>query len=430
MIVFFLASKSILCSLHSYQTQYISHRCQHTVYSSKDMKSLHLLLILTSALILISCDKSKEETTISIDVKEPEISWVWTDFPQSSELKLRNMPVDIQPKQSFEIKSEAAGIMTFMITDKTTTVKKGTIISKMDVDTLTETEKRIQIQKEKRVLEEMKEIELEQPEQQKKAKKELAEAKRKVKLLEKILTSPAMAEISDELFSNLGEVSEKALTIAREELAFAEKKFIILEEVDQKIRDGQTQLQDMDMAKTERQHQDVKDRSIYTAPFDGELRLEVNYVESQEEYTVSARETIATINDYEEIHAHLKVANAKWVNLQPERLYISLNDKNKTLMNFHDDRIDRDQRTRKEERKYIFSIPLKNNESLKRLAGTQMQGELIYKLPETCYIIPKYDLSLYALGKTESLDWNTMVKQLWPSAEILAEGRKHLAIKY
>ena len=217
---------------------------------------------------------------------------------------------------------------------------------------------------------------------------------------------------------------------AKEELAFAEKKFIIIEEVDQKIRDGSLRLQDMDMAKTKRQHQDIKDRSQYNAPFDGDLRLEVNHVKDQTEYTVSARETIATISDYGEIHALLKVSNAKWVNLQPERLHIQLSDKNKTFMKFFDDRIDRDERTRKEERKYIFSIPLKNNESLKRLAGTQMKGELIYKLPETCYIVPKYDLSLYALGKTESLDWQTMVNQLWPSAKVLAEGRKHLAIKF
>ena len=147
-------------------------------------------------------------------------------------------------------------------------------------------------------------------------------------------------------------------------------------------------------------------------------------------YTVSSRETIATISDYEEIHAHISVSKAKWVNLQPERLYIELSDRSKTLMDFRDDRIDRDPRSRKEERKYIFSIPLKNNESLKRLAGTQLQGKLIYKLPETCYIVPKYDLSLYANGKTESIDWNSRVRELWPAASILAEGRTNLAIKF
>lgn len=394
------------------------------------MNQLSKTLIILSTFALASCDKNKTETTVTIEEQEPEIIWDWNSFPQASELTLRNMPCDIQPKQSFQIQSEATGIMTFMITDKTTTVKKGDLIAKMDVETLSEAEERIQIQEETRILQEMKDTELDQPERKKNAQEELAEAKRKVDLLEKILKSPAMTDMADELFNNIENVSHKALQEAKEDLAFAEKKFILIEEIEQKLKKGALRLDDMDLAKTKRQHQDVKDRSKYKAPFDGELRLEVNYVKDQNEYTVSARETIATISDYEEIHAHLQVSNAKWVNLQPERLHIQLNDDNRTLLNFHDDIIDRDERTRKEERKYIFAIPLKNNESLKRLAGTQMQGDLIYKLPESCYIIPKYDLSLYALGKTDSLQWHTIVKQLWPSAKILAEGRKNLAIKF
>ena len=394
------------------------------------MKKISHLILLICSLGYTGCDKKQTSTTTTIEEIEPEIIWDWKDFPQASELRLRNMPCDIQPKQSFQIQSEASGNMTFIITEKSSIVKKGDLIAKMDVETLSESEERIRISEEKRVLEELKETELIEPEKRKMATEELTEARRKVQLLEKILTSPAMADISDELFPNIGPVNRKALTEAKENLAFAEKKFILLEEVDKKLNEGSKRLQDMDLATTKRQHQDVKDKSEYTAPFDGELRLEINHIENKTEYTVSARETIATLNDYEEIHANIKVANAKWVNLQPERLYIQLSDRNKTLLEFHDDVIARDERTRKEERKYIFSIPLKNNESIKRLAGTQMEGELIYKLPSTCYIVPKYDLSLYALGKTQSLDWRIMVKQLWPSAQVIAQGTKNIAIKF
>jgi len=58
-----------------------------------------------------------------------------------------------------------------------------------------------------------------------------------------------------------------------------------------------------------------------------------------------------------------------------------------------------------------------------------LQADLIYKLPETCYIVPKYDLSLFAYGKTTSLDWSKMAKELWPTSEVIAEGRTHVAIK-
>jgi len=351
------------------------------------MKPFSKLLLFFPPLVLTSCDKKPTDSTstISIEESESEIIWDWDSFSQASELTLRTMPCDIQPKQAFEVKSEASGIMTFLITDRTRPVKKGELIAKMDVETLAETQERIEIGEQQSLLEELKSTELDEPEQRKKAE---------------------------------------------EELAFVEKKFLILDDVDKKLRKGAKRLQEMDLAKTKRQHEDVKERSLYKAPFDGELRLEISRVEGQTEYTVGARETIATINNYEEIHAHLSVARSKWVNLQPEQLYIELNDRNKTLLDFHDDRIERDQRTKKEERKYIFSVPLKGNESLKRLAGTQMQGKLIYKLPEPCYIVPKYDLSLYANGKTESIDWNSRVRELWPSASILAEGRTNLAIKF
>jgi len=394
------------------------------------MKSLSKLLLLFPALAWTSCDKKLPDNSITIEESEPEIVWDWDAYPKSSELTLRSMPCDIQPKRTFELKSDAGGIITFLITDKTATVKKEELIAKMDVETLSEAEERIKISEQQSLLEELRSIELEQPEQRKKAEEELAEAQRQVELLEKILTSPAMAKMADELFPNIGEVNDKALLKAKEDLAFVEKKFVILDDVDKKLREGSKRIQEMDLAKTKRQHEDVKERSLYKAPFDGELRLEVDYIEGQSEYTVSARETIASINDYEEIHAHISVARAKWVNLQPEQLYIELNDRNKTQLEFHDDRIERDQRTRKEERKYIFSVPLEDNLDLKRLAGTQLQGDLIYRLPEPCYIVSKYDLSLYANGKTESIDWNARVRELWPSATILAQGRTNLAIKF
>ncbi len=394
------------------------------------MKSFSKLLLIIPVLTWTSCDKSTTDTTLSIEETEPEIIWDWENFPKSTELTLRSMPCSIQPKQTFELKSEASGIMTFLITEKETTVIKDQLIAKMDVESLEEAEERIELGKEQRFLEELKTNELELPEQRRKAEEELSEAKRKVKLLEKILNSPAMAEIANELFPRIGDVDSKALEKAKTELTFLERKFVILEDVDKKLRKAALRLQDMDLAKSERQHEDVKERSQYKAPFAGELRLEVNYLEGQTEYTVGSRETIATINNYEEIHAHVQVLNAKWANLEPEQIYVQLNDRDKTIMNFNDDRIDRDERTRKEERKFIFSIPLEENVSLKRLSGTDIQGDLIYKLPESCYIIPKYDLSLYALGKTQSLKWKSMVKQLWPEAEVLAEGRKNLAIKF
>lgn len=389
--------------------------------------SLYIILATTSVTTFVSCD-SKDNTTTTIIEEENEIIWDWKEYPQAMQLKLRTMPVDIQPKQSFEIRSEANGIITIIPTEKNSLVEKGDIIAKMDVATLSEEEERIKLQEEKQFLDEMKDEKLNIPEKRQQAKEALLEAKRKVKLQKMVLNNPAMAEMSQEL--GIGTLDKKSLKDAEDSLKLAEKKLEWAENFDEKIRQGQLRLQEMDRDKSKRQHQDAKDRSVYTAPFKGELRLEVNFIKDQDEYTVNGRETIATLNDYEEIHANVKVTNSKWVTLQPERLYIQLKSKEKTLLAFHEDRIDKDERTKKEERKYIFTVPLKNNESLKRLAGTLMQGDLIYKLPETCYIVPKYDLSLYAYGKTTSIDWSRMTKELWPTATVIAEGRTHIAIKF
>jgi len=387
--------------------------------------SLFLIIYLVAG-----CDsKAPNDESASISTAEKEILWDWKNFQKSSELVLGTLPLDIQPKQSLAIKSEATGIITFEVQEKVSQISKGQSIARMDVETLEEQGERLTIQEEKQILEDMKRDNLDTPERRKKAKEELEEARRKVKLVEMILNNPAMENMSSELFgSDMGTINKAALAEAKDTLRLAEQKMAWADEFDEKLQTGQQRIQEMDLTKSKRQYQEAKERSVYTAPFDGELRLDVNYVQGQKEYTVAARETIATLSDYEEINALLNVSNAAWINLQPQRLHISLNDKDRTILSFIDDRVVKDERTLREERKYVFSVPLKNNESLKRLAGTQMTGDLVYKLPSECYIIPKYDLALYALGKTDTTDWVVMVQKLWPAATVLAQGQKYLAI--
>ncbi len=387
-------------------------------------------LILVASLFLVNCDSDKQTVTAEGSARQ-EVVWSWSDYPIASELLIRSMPVDIQPKQSFEIQSEGAGIISLEVNDKISNVNKDDVIARMDVDTIDEQAERLTIMEQKQVLDSMKTEELELPEQEKDAREALQEARRKMKLMEMIIKNPAMAEMSNELFGgDLGEVNDRTLQDAKSELALAERKVAWAEEFDGKLRKGQMRIQEMDLTRNKRQLEETRDRSVYQAPFDGELRLEVNYIEGKQEYTVGGRETFATLNDYTEIHAHVDVANASWINIQPQRLYLKLQDRERTMMTFEDDRVEKDPRSQREIRKYIFAVPLKGNEALKRLAGAQMTAELIHKLPEQCHIVPKYDLSLFALGKTDSLDWGVMVEKLWPGAKVLAEGRKDLAIQY
>lgn len=384
-----------------------------------------------SVLLLSACDTSENENGLGENEETSEkINWSWDAFPQSSEMVLSTLPMDIQPKESFEIRSEASGIITLEIDKKVSLVESDKIIARMNVETLEEQATRIKIQEEEKVLNNIKAEKLDLPEERKTAKEELDKARKKVRLIEMLLKNPAMKEYAGELGlgADINELSNKTLKEAKEALSLAEAKMAWADTYGDKIRKGKLKIQDMDLTKTKRQHEEARELSVYKTPFAGELRLELNYVDGQKEYTVTGRETIATLNNYDEIHGHLKVGNAKWVNMPPKQLYVQLNDRNKTIMNFNDERIEKDKRTQREERKYIFSIPQEANKSLKRLVGTQLNGDLVYRLPTKCYIVPKYDLSLYALGKTDSTEWNTMVRQLWSDVTVVAEGRKYLAL--
>ena len=390
-----------------------------------------LLMVQSSILItLTSCDK-ENVSSISTNIAPKPVTWDWNQYSQSSEMHLDSIAVDIQPKESYDVQSEGAGTITFEIDEKNTTVNKDQLIARMDVDELEEQERRLQIQLTKTEISTMKADTLDLPAKKKKAKKELEEARDRVELLKLMLDNPSTKEYSNELFGgNLGDIDDNAIAEAEAELSFAEQQSAFAEDFEEKLLLGEREIQEMDTNKNKRNLEEAKEKALYKAPFDGELRLEVNYVEGQKKYTVTPRETIATINNYDEIHANLKVSNAEWISLDPTKLYLQLKDKNNTVMEFKDDRIEKDERTRKEERKYIFSIPLEENTKLKRLTGTQMRSTLIYRLPEQCYIVPKYDISLYSLGKTKSLIWSDVVKTLWPEAELHAVGHKHLAIKY
>jgi hypothetical protein len=379
---------------------------------------------------MLACDRAAPDNfDDDTQAGKEEIVWDWDSFSQSSEMILSSLSMDIQPKQSFEIRSEASGIITLEVGEKVSQVSDGVVIARMNVDTLKEQAERLTIQEEKQILEDMKAEKLDLPEQRKQAKEDLDEARRKVRMIELIQKNPAMEEYAQELFGgSIGELNDDARQEAVDALRMAENKMAWADDYGEKIRKGQLRIQEMDLTKTKRQFKETKERSVYTTPFAGELRIEVNYVDGQKEYTVASREPIATLNNFDEIHAHLKVGSSKWVSLPPQQLYVMLSDRNKTVMNFSDDRIEKDSRTRREERKYVFSIPLESNKDLRRLVGTKLNGDLVYRLPTRCYIVSKYDLSLFALGKTDSTDWNSIVGQLWSDVKVVAEGRKYLAL--
>ena len=212
------------------------------------MKKTLLNLSLAAGFILLinSCDKQQNTASSPISTKPAPITWDWNKYAKATEMHLSAIPVDIQPKKSYDMKSEGSGTITFEINEKNTTVKKDQLIARMDVENLTEQEKRLQIAKESADIAQMKEDELVLPVKKKEAKEELEEARRKVKLLRLMLTNPATKEYANELFpEGIGNIDEKAMAEAEENLSLAEKSYAFAKDFEERLLTGKREIEKM-----------------------------------------------------------------------------------------------------------------------------------------------------------------------------------------
>lgn len=405
----------------------------------------HLIFIALLSTLAVGCKRATENTTGGIDpetgrptapqknqsAEAPNVKWDWNAFPRENTLALGRMKIQIKPKQTLNIKSEVGGVLTIKVDGETSTVKKGYEWALMNAEKLSEAETKLAIKKRQLKLENMKASELELPAKLKAARNDLEKARKRIKLMEAVLKSPAMQEHAADLFDgDISKVSRETLVRAKEDFSLAEKRLAFLETFQEQEQKDAKELGRIEISDDERAYSEAKERSVYTVPFDGELRLRLGLVDGQKDYSVASREIIATLSDFTQIHAHLVVQNVPWISLEPDTLRLRLSDANRTVMPFFQDKVIQNERTRQDERTYIFSVPFQGNQKLKRLVGTQLDGELITQLPEKCWIVPKVKISVYALGKTKKFDWEEVVEALWPGAKVLAVGHSELAISY
>ncbi len=403
------------------------------------MKLLPYLLIILSSLALSSClaelkekltglPAASPETTESVAEQPEESAWDWQKFPLQNELQLGTMPVDVHPKKSLEIKAEASGIISVKVGEQISQVTKGALWAEMNSERLANKRLQHDIRKNQQNIEKIKIDEIELPMQEKEALEKLQEAKKKVELIKKVLSS----EVMDEMLTIIGvprsDISQDSLVQAEEALTLANKRFEFAQKHERELRYGQEKLDEMDLVESEKQLQEAKDQSQYYIPFDGELRINIpSFTYGQQEYSVVTREAIGTLSDYSEIYAHLKVQNAGWISLEPSTLRLRLKDRARTELPFLGDRNIKDTRGR-DERNYIFNIALQDNQDLRRLTGSTLDADLLHKLDQPCHIVPKLQLSLYAMERTNKREWAVILQDLFPNAELVAEGLEHLAV--
>ncbi len=392
-----------------------------------------ILISLTSTLLFLlpSClpEQSTSQATPTDTAPPPaeEVVWAWQDFAEATTLTLGTLPVAVHPRQSLEIKAEASGIITLYIDQKVSNVTAGKLWAEMNSERLASKQERLNIQTRKQSLNNMKAEQLDLPEREAEAYEKLQEAQRKVKLLEHLMKSKAMDKMTDLLGVNREDVSATSLQKAREALALAERKMEFAQKFDHQLREDEKRLAEMDMIESQNQFREAKSQSEYIVPFDGELRLNLGLIPDQQHYTVMSRETLGVLSDYSEIHAYLSVNNASWIALQPESLHLRLKDRARTELTFLQDRYIKNSRG-KEERNYIFRITGEENSDLRRLTGSTLDADLVHSLSQPCRIVPKLELSLYAMERSDSREWDAILADLFPGAQLIAEGLEHLAI--
>lgn len=394
------------------------------------MKDLfYISLGIGSLLTLTSCDKKQTAQAAQSEVIEP--TWDWKQYDRDRILELGNYSVSVQPKQSIELTANYAGILTLYVNKKTSQVTKDFLWAEMDKKKLADDKKRLELKEQNILLESKKEDIIDRPQKLKDAQKKLDDARKRVALAKQIYSSKTLQKRAATLLGgDIKHVTKKVIQELEEELSLAESNYNVVLEVEDVLYKNGEQLEKMDIDQARKEYDLAKEAAAYEIPFDGELRIELDYLENEDEYSVGGREVLATLNDYSQIHATLEVEKVGFIDLDPQSLTLHLKNSQKTKMGYLESRVEKNKRTRVEEKKYIFGLPLESDLSLKRLAGTKLDAKLTTELSEMCYIVPKFDISMYAKGKTVAHDWPQRVSELWPGAKVLAVGTNTIAISY
>ena len=390
---------------------------------------IKLWLLSFFAFSVIGCDQELAQQTEETEAKP---QWNWDNYEQNYELELGSKRVNIQPKRSVDITAKSSGKLEILVNTAINEVEEDFLFAQIDKEKLESELIKIEIAKRAEEREDTQYEEFERPQKMKETRLRLKEAEIDLKRIKAVMNSKVLREEAVTAFgSEYAEVGQKALKEAEEELDLAKRQFELAEEYDPGEHADKQELSRIEREEREKSYDERKETSEYRVPFSGELRIELDeFVEGKKEYLAKGGGVIASINDYEDMHVNLTILGESWVSLEPSTLYLKLENADKTVVNFRDTKTLKNKATRSDEKIYIFAIPTAEQPSLKRLSGTGMEARLITRLPEKCWIVPKVDIALEALGKSTSKSWSNMVEDIWAGAKLVAEGENSLAIDY
>lgn len=392
------------------------------------------LLISMCGILVVSCDFIKQsDKPEEQEPEKPVFVWDWDKQKQAEELQLGTKRVNIQPKQSVEVLANAAGKLTLLMDKRQDDVSKGFHFAQMDREKLQNEKVKLDIEARAQSVERTREEEFARPIKIREAEKLLEEARKYLAQIELIRNSPSLKKNASEIFgADFKNLKAEDYELAKQDFDLAKRQLDMMKEVDDDLYEDQLHLQKLQREEALKSYEEKKESSEYKTSFKGELRIELpDYVPGQTEYAVTSRTSIATLNDYEEMHALLAIEGAAWVRLDPGSLLIRLKDSKDTEMPYSEEKVVKNTQTRREERSYVFALPTETNPDLKRLSGTTLEADLIAKLGKPCYIVNKVDVAKLATMKKSNFKlWPDIVNHIWPGAKVLAVGHREVAVDY
>lgn len=166
-----------------------------------------------------------------------------------------------------------------------------------------------------------------------------------------------------------------------------------------------------------------------TMPCAGRVTLLLPDV-SKQDHRVIAGTPIAKLEDVSRYRVAIPAnAAADWKLARPESLCLHLRQGGSGGMEIHWSRSGSLKINGREEGVHLFDFAEADAETARNLAGSQVQFEVVQKLPRAARLVPKLHLAQHHPELFEQgADWPEVVRALWPKAAVMAIGTREIAV--
>ncbi len=358
--------------------------------------------------------------------------WSWEKYPQVERFMLGQLRSEALPSRSLRYTAGATGTLSLLVTQAESEIEKGALFGALDEQTLQAEKRNLEIAEQILDFKEYSSRTLELPQQILKAERETEEARRKMQLLRMVTEDPDLKALAAEFGeSNLENVNALTLARAEQELNILEAQLSAIKGEDVSTFELDLESKRLEFNNRKADFQKKLERSQLKATFSGSLQINPHFTLGEEKqlYPVSMGQEIATLRDLSEVQLMVMFNHPAWLQLPKDKIEVTAHSAqgHTFTARYHDQRIE--QRGTSDVRHYLFLIPQSEASTARNLIGSSPQVDVYIQLEKPAYKVPKTDIALYGRDRLSGRRWDEVVKGLWPTARIVAEGQTELAIE-